>query len=181
MKSIILFFCLCGLVSNLFGQNNSLILTRKKHHLLLSSYPIVIQPSAQVKVKSNLRYGKILKGHLEIPNDSTLIIGPDSISIYNIKKIMVKSTYTKIASPFGIILGGGMTSFGILCLHEGVTEAGPAYGLGYILAILFIPSGTAAIYGGMTGTLNGDTFVARKWNIRVIYNYKKYRIDKVYK
>jgi hypothetical protein len=116
----------------------------------------VIKVSEGNKIKI-WRYGSPVKGKLEILNDSTIVIGADSILINEIKEIRFRTKFAKVA---GIVTTCAGTAITIPLIYTLIVSF--SSGSGEILAAatagpVFVGIGVLIVYAGIK-TLSGRTY-----------------------
>jgi len=116
MKKIFILICLQGFVLCLFGQNDYLLLSRArgKTHQGVKE----IHEGKKVRIISTISSEEIMRGKLEILNDSVLSVGGDSIFVNKIKKISVRTSSTYFGGGFLIAGSLGIIGLGIYVLSE---------------------------------------------------------------
>ena len=162
MKKIFILICLQGFVLCLFGQNDYLLLSRArgKTHQEVKE----IHEGKKVRIISTISSEEIMRGKLEILNDSVLSVGGDSIFVNNIKKISVKTSSTYFGGGVLIAASLGAVGFGtyvllyILPLEESHIVLLQIFGC--IGSVALIGTGIAFTIGGILIMSIGKSYKA---------------------
>jgi hypothetical protein len=207
MKKLLLLFIMQVFILNVSGQNDYLLLTRERNlgpsASSLKDVPAVIayeiiedhliKPKpAQRRIREGMKvkvktYGPVrskFKGELDILNDSVINVGTASVNINNIRKIAVRTTFSKVSGP--IISGAGIA--GTIFMYPLFIESLTLFSgnvlmlLGGLMIVPIAASGligcTFAAIGGIIYFINGNVYNTtgprnynpRKWQIHVVNN-----------
>ena len=180
MKTVILIIYFSIIVLNTSGQEKYLKLTGEKHNFINIFGGIIekkIQEGAHVKIRSTSEEHNIIRGKLEIVNDSVIAMNGDSILVNNIEKIWVRNTST-------YIIGGVLTAESLALSIIGI------YGISQMLPVdpneliaLFqvfaIFLGAASVVGGIIMTVVGISILANGRSYKT-YGRSAYSISVAY-
>ncbi len=208
MKRLLLVFIMQVFILGVSGQDDYLLLTRERNlgpsASSLKDLPAVIayeiiedhlikpkpaqrmiREGMKVKVKT---YGPVrskFKGELDILNDSVINVGATSVNINNVRKISVRTTFSKISGP--IISGAGIA--GTIFMYPLFIESLALFNgtvlmlLGGLMIVPIAASGligcAVAAIGGIIYFINGNAYNTtgprhynpRKWQIHIINNH----------
>ena len=174
MKAVILFICFSIIDLNTSGQGKYLKLTGEK-----SDFPNIlggiigglierkdagliiekkVPEGTNVKIKSTAEEHKIIRGKLEIVNDSVIAMNGDSILVNNIEKIWVKNTSTYIIG--GVLTAASLASS--IYIIYGISEMMPIDSNSTIafFQVFAIFLGAASVVGGIILTAVGISILA---------------------
>jgi hypothetical protein len=208
MKKLILLLSVQVFILSLSGQDDYLLLTRERNlrpsastlkevpaviaYELIEDHLIKPKP-AQRKIKEGMKIkvksyapGKTkIMGNLEILNDSMINVGSSSININNIRKISVRTTFSKVSGP--IISGAGIagTIFTTPLFLESLTlfNGNIFMVFGGLMVVPFAAGAllgcACAAIGGIIYFIKGNAYNTtsawkndpRKWQIQVVNNY----------
>ena len=208
MKKLLLLFSMQVFILSVSGQDDYLLLTRERNlgpsASSLKDLPAVIayeiiedhliKPKpAQRRIREGMKvkvktYGPVrskFKGELDILNDSVINVGSTSVSINNIRKISVRTTFSKVTGP--IISGAGIA--GTIFMYPLFIESLTLFNgnllmlLGGLMVVPIAASGligcAIAAIGGIVYFITGNVYNTtgprqynpRKWQIHVVNNY----------
>ncbi len=159
MKTFIIFtMVLFGFFQIGLGQNDVLVLIKKSN---LKERRI----EAGRKMKVFDFDGEKSRGELRIPNDSTIVVGSDTLLIKNVWRINCKSPVNIFTG--GVVTGGGgfVTVLGI----DLITETSGTY-VNFLAVALGIPmlvTGAIVTTGGVLLMTKGKSYKSRAWQFRI--------------
>ena len=208
MKKLLLLFIIHVFILSVSGQDKYLLLTRERNLSPSASslkdvpaviaYEIIedhlIKPKpAQRRIREGMKvkvktYGPVrskFKGELDILNDSVINVGTISVNINNVRKIYVRTIFSKVTGP--IISGAGIA--GTIFMYPLFVESLTLFSgsalmlLGGLMIVPIAASGligcVCAAIGGIIYFINGNVYNTtgpkhynpRKWQIHVVYNH----------
>ena len=148
MKHFITFiFCLA--MTTLFAQNKGINLIKNT-----SNDTTFLKENRRIKVKT--LEGKSIAGKFTITNDSEINIKGRIISMDSIVSIRKASTFSAIASPISIVVGGALLVGGMAGLAAG--------GYGVLLTAAFLPPGLPLFIVPFTANKHPVT----KWKYEIV-------------
>jgi len=195
-------------ILSLSGQDDYLLLTRERNlrpsastleevpavivYELIEDHLIKPKPAQRkikegmiIKVKTYAPGNTKVMGNLEILNDSMINVGSSSININNIRKISVRTTFSKVSGP--IISGAGIagTIFTTPLFLESLTLfSGNIFMVFGGLMVVPLAAGAlmgcaCAAIGGIIYFIKGNAYNTTgawkndsgKWQIKVVNNY----------
>lgn len=148
MKHLITFiFCL--VMTTLFAQNKGINLMKNT-----SNDTTFLKENRRIKVKT--LEGKSIAGKFTIVNDSEINIKGRIISMDSIVSIRKASTFSAIASPISIVVGGALLVGGMAGLAAG--------GYGVLLTAAFLPPGLPLFIVPFTA----NKHPIKKWKYEIV-------------
>ena len=148
MKQFITFiFCLVFSVS--FAQNKGINLIKNT-----SNATTFIKEDRRIKVKTTDK--KAIAGKFTVLNDSTISIKNKIIPIDSIISIRKASTFSAIASPISIVVGGALLVGGMVGLAAG--------GYGLLVTAAFLPPGLPLFIVPFTA----NKHPIKKWTYEIV-------------
>jgi hypothetical protein len=208
MKKMVLLLSMQVFILSLSGQDDYLLLTRERNlrpsastleevpavivYELIEDHLIKPKPAQRkikegmiIKVKTYAPGNTKVMGNLEILNDSMINVGSSSININNIRKISVRTTFSKVSGP--IISGAGIagTIFTTPLFLESLTLfSGNIFMVFGGLMVVPLAAGAlmgcaCAAIGGIIYFIKGNAYNTTgawkndsgKWQIKVVNNY----------
>jgi len=145
-----------------FAQNEELVIRNKK-----SGKEKTV--SEQKTIKLFLNDLSVNKGPLEIIDNSSVVIGGDTVKLTNIQKIRTKSLASQITGGVVTFLGSATTALGtyifvdLLFIHPGFFEAI----VGVVLGIPIAATGIIITGTGLAVLLIGKKYPADKWDYSI--------------
>ena len=144
---ITLIFCLAFYIA--FAQNKGINLIKST-----SNDTTFLKENRRIKIKTT--DGKSIAGKFTITNDSEINIKGRIISMDSIVSIRKASTFSAIASPISIVVGGALLVGGMAGLAAG--------GYGVLLTAAFLPPGLPLFIVPFTANKHPVT----KWKYEIV-------------
>ncbi len=144
-----------------------------------------IREGMKIKVKTYSPYMKKLVGNLQILNDTMINVGTSIVNINNIRKITVRTTFSRVTGP--IISGAGIA--GTIFMYPIFIESLSLFSgnvlmlLGGLMIVPIAASGligcAIAAIGGIIYFINGNAYNTtgprhyhpRKWQIQIVNSH----------
>jgi hypothetical protein len=149
------------LTSGVFGQSEVLVLTKIKNNKQK-----IVKEGKRIKVHTV--HGYNLHGDFQILDDKHIAIGRDTLALFEIDKIKVKSRESIIIG--GVLTGGGVATIigGSVMLYQTKTMDEWTALFPTIFGILLIGAGVLPIGPGVLLLLIGHQYKREKWKYSIL-------------
>ena len=163
MKTTLLIFVFFSFSSlMLYGQNNVLVLTKKKNQ---KEKVVKEQKSIKAITSDNVKH----KGRLVITDETHIVLGADTLSLSDIETIRTKSLASQITGGVVTTIGGITTTTGAYIFIELVVIDGRLFSMlvGIILGVPITVVGVLATTTGVLVLVIGKKHKKEKWDYSI--------------